>query len=200
MDTGWIMMSVEVPKWQSILEGGEHGFWPQFYSGRLARTTATASTTIWKSTMNETYAFRALLEQDDGTTGTYVTIPFDVSAVLGTRARIAVRGTVNAIPFRGSIVPMGGGAFALGVNRDLRGRARAEAGDEVEVVLECDLEPRMVIPPPDLLAALSQHPSAEAAWNKLSYSHRKEIAEAIEAAKKPETRIRRVERAIAELL
>ena len=149
--------------------------------------------------MNETHAFRATLEQDDRTTGTYVIIPFDVPATFGGRARVPVRGTLNATPFRGSIVPMGSGLYALGVNRELRSQAEARAGDEVAIELARDDEPRLVTPPADLTQALAESETAQAAWNKLSYSHRKDMVDAIQAAKKPETRARRVARAIAEL-
>ena len=61
-------------------------------------------------------------------------------------------------------------------------------------------EPRTVNPPADLARALKANREAQAAWDKLSYTHKKEYAGAVEEAKKPETRQRRVERAVAELV
>ena len=63
--------------------------------------------------------FRAKLEQDDSSTATAVTIPFDVEKTFGTRARVPVRGTINGFPFRTSIFPMGG-CHLMVVNRQLR--------------------------------------------------------------------------------
>jgi hypothetical protein len=149
--------------------------------------------------MKGTLSFKALLEPDDTTTATFVTIPFDVPEVFGTRARVPVRGTINGFPFRSSLFPMGG-RFLLIVNRALREGARVHAGDLVDVDLERDIEPRVIEPPPDLAEALRTNPAAKAAWEKLSYSHRKEYALAIEDAKKPDTRARRVAKAIQEML
>jgi uncharacterized protein YdeI (YjbR/CyaY-like superfamily) len=62
--------------------------------------------------------------------------------------------------------------------------------------MEKDDEPRAIATPPDLLKALSARKSAKAAWDKLSYTHRKEYINAIEEAKKPETRARRIAKAV----
>jgi hypothetical protein len=53
--------------------------------------------------------------------------------------------------------------------------------------------------PPDLAAALAASPAAQAAWAGLSPSHRRAHVEAVEEAKKPETRARRIAKAVAEL-
>jgi uncharacterized protein YdeI (YjbR/CyaY-like superfamily) len=92
-----------------------------------------------------------------------------------------------------------GGKFMLAVNKELRAGARAAGGDTVSVTLERDDEPRIITPPADLARALRANPAAEAAWDKLSYTHQKEHARAVEDAKRPETRTRRIEKAIADL-
>jgi uncharacterized protein YdeI (YjbR/CyaY-like superfamily) len=69
----------------------------------------------------------------------------------------------------------------------------------VSVVMERDDEPRVVTPPVDFARALKANKAALAAWERLSYTHRKEYAKAIEEAKKPETRARRLEKAITAL-
>lgn len=58
---------------------------------------------------------------------------------------------------------------------------------------------RTITAPPDLARALDANAAARAAWDRLSPSHRREHVEAIEEAKKPETRARRVAGAIAML-
>jgi uncharacterized protein YdeI (YjbR/CyaY-like superfamily) len=87
----------------------------------------------------------------------------------------------------------------MAVNKAMREGAKARAGEVVEVVMEPDDEPRVITPPEDFMRALKANKRAEARWEKLSYTHRKEYVKAIEEAKKPETRLRRIERAVDEL-
>lgn len=144
--------------------------------------------------------FRVVLEKDPDSTATGITIPFDVQKTFGTRARVPVCGTINGFPFRSSIFPMGkDGCHMMAVNRSMREGAKAQAGDLVSLVMERDDEPRIVTPPADLARALKANKAALAAWERLSYTHRKEHAKAIEEAKKPETRARRIEKTIAAL-
>jgi hypothetical protein len=143
-----------------------------------------------------TKRFKVLLEADpDGSRATGITIPFDVQKEYGTRARVPVRGTLNGAPFRSSIVPMGGRHMMV-VPKKLRDAAGVGAGETVTVVMERDTEPRVVTPPADLAAALDADEAAKAAWAKLSYTHQKEHVLAIEEAKKPETRARRLARTL----
>lgn len=144
--------------------------------------------------------FRVVLEKDPDSTATGITIPFDAQKTFGTRARVPVRGTINGFAFRSSIFPMGkDGCHVMAVNRGMREGAKAKAGDLINVVMERDDEPRVVTPPEDFARALKANKAALAAWERLSYTHRKEYAQAIEEAKKPETRARRIEKAIAML-
>jgi Bacteriocin-protection, YdeI or OmpD-Associated/Domain of unknown function (DUF1905) len=140
--------------------------------------------------------FKVKLERYQDTQILHVYLPFDVFEAFGTRARMAVKGEIKGFPFRSSIFPMGGGKFYMVVNREMREGAKVKAGETVEFVMEKDDEPRAIATPPDLLKALSARKSAKAAWDKLSYTHRKEYINAIEEAKKPETRARRIARAI----
>jgi uncharacterized protein YdeI (YjbR/CyaY-like superfamily) len=54
-------------------------------------------------------------------------------------------------------------------------------------------------PPADFIKALKAAPLAWEQWRELSYSHQREHVAAIEDAKKPETRARRIEGAIRQL-
>src|ERR1700729_1735226 len=85
-----------------------------------------------------------------------------------------------------------GGEFLVGMNKEVRAGAGAEAGDTVEVAIELDTAPREVEIPEALASALANAPEALTAFEALSFTHRKEYARAIEDAKKPETRDRRV--------
>ena len=149
--------------------------------------------------MATTKRFRAVLEKDTDSSATAIAIPFDVEKAYGSRGRVPVRGTLNGFAFRSSVFPMGGGCHWLVVNRDMREGAKIKAGEMISVMMERDDEPRVITPPKDFARALAANKDALAAWDKLSYTHRKEYAKAIEEAKKPETRARRIEKAIAAL-
>jgi len=130
-------------------------------------------------------------------TGLVIEIPFDVKSTFGS-GRPAVRGTVNGFPVRTTLMPMGG-RHLLGLNRETREGAGIAAGDRVTVALELDDEPRVVEVPSDLAVALDAAPDARDFFDRLSYTHRREYAEWIAAAKLEETRRSRVERAVAML-
>jgi hypothetical protein len=146
-----------------------------------------------------TKRFRVLLEKDENSEATGICVPFDVPKVFGTRARVPVRGTINGFPYRSSIFPMGEGRHYMVVNKNVRAGAKAKGGEIVSIVMERDDEPRIITPPEDFARALKSNKEARATWEKLSYTHQKEHALAIEEAKKPETRVRRIEKAIAQL-
>jgi uncharacterized protein YdeI (YjbR/CyaY-like superfamily) len=91
------------------------------------------------------------------------------------------------------------GRYLLGLSAVNRQAAGVVTGDEVEVDVELDTEPRVVAEPADFTRALDADPVARAAYDRLSYSRKREQVLAIESAKKPETRIRRIEKALAML-
>jgi hypothetical protein len=148
--------------------------------------------------MMATKRFRVLLEKHENSEATGITIPFDVEKTYGTRSRVPVRGTINGFPYRGTIFPLGG-KYIFVVNRELRANAKVKGGEMISMEMERDDEPRIITPPPDLARALRANRAAQAAWDKLSYTHKKEHARAVEDAKRPETRVRRIEKAIAQL-
>jgi hypothetical protein len=140
-----------------------------------------------------TKRFRVLLEKDPaGSVATGIQVPFDVHKVFGTRARVPVRGTINGCPYRSSIFPMGEGKHFMVVNGKVRAATNLKGGETISVTMERDEEPRVVTPPADFARALKANKQARTTWDGLSYTHRKEYAQWIEDAKKPETRVRRI--------
>jgi Bacteriocin-protection, YdeI or OmpD-Associated/Domain of unknown function (DUF1905) len=140
--------------------------------------------------------FTAILGGEEGERPV-VEVPFDVKERFG-RARAPVRGTVDGADFR-TTVAVYGGRYYVGFNKELRDRAGIAIGDEVEVALEVDREPRTVEVPPPLTAALEKDSEAKAAFDGLSYTHRNEYARWIAEAKRDETRDRRARKAVAML-
>jgi hypothetical protein len=126
--------------------------------------------------------------------GTFVEVPLDVPAVFG-RVRAPVRVTINGWTWRSTVMRYGE-RYYLPMNAHNRAGAGVAAGDRVEVLLDLDTEPRDAPVPADLADALAAAGLRDA-WDACSYSHRREWVEAIESAKRPETRRRRVGRAVA---
>jgi uncharacterized protein YdeI (YjbR/CyaY-like superfamily) len=88
-----------------------------------------------------------------------------------------------------------GGVDYIGLNREVRDAARLSAGDKVVVHIEADTETREVEVPPELAKLLADDTVARNAFDKLSYTHRKEYAGWIAEAKREDTRERRLARA-----
>ncbi|MGD0461577.1 MAG: YdeI/OmpD-associated family protein [Tepidisphaeraceae bacterium] len=130
--------------------------------------------------------------------GLFVDVPFDVKKEFG-KARAPVKVSINGYTYR-STISVYGGKYYLPVRRERREAAGAKVGDIVEVRIEPDTEIRRVDPPTALLAALSRNGAAKARWGKLSYSHKKEHVHSILQAKKPETRARRIQKILENLI
>jgi hypothetical protein len=139
--------------------------------------------------------FKVKLEAKEGSSVAWLNAPFDVEKLFGTRARVPVRGTINGFPFRTSLMPMGG-CHGMAVNKTMRDGAGVEAGDTVSIVIERDRAERVVEVPPLLRKELAKSKTAQTNWQKLSYSHQKEIALSIREAKQEETRVRRLAKAM----
>lgn len=138
--------------------------------------------------------FRSVVELG-GRTATGIPVPPEVVARLGAGRRPAVRVHVGGYGYRSTVGVMGG-RFLVPLSADHRSRAGVAAGDEVDVTLELDTEPREVTVPDDLGAALGAPPGARQAFDALSYSQRRSLVQGIEDAKTAATRQRRVAKAV----
>jgi Bacteriocin-protection, YdeI or OmpD-Associated/Domain of unknown function (DUF1905) len=138
--------------------------------------------------------FRTTILQN-GKTATGIEVPAEVMAALGPSRRPPVRVTINGHTYRTTVATMGG-APMFGVSAVVRDAAGVAGGDEVDVDIELDTEPRVVSVPDDLTAALDAEPQAGRFFEALSYSHKSAYVQWIESAKKEDTRRRRVEEAV----
>ena len=139
--------------------------------------------------------FRAKIDGKEAGVVAAITPPVDVPEFFGTRARVPIRGTINGYAFRSSLMPMGG-CHMMPVNRALCEGAGVAPGDIVDVVMERDEAERTVEAPALLKKALAKNKNAQANWEKLSFTHKKEMAQAILGAKQEETRARRLEKIV----
>jgi hypothetical protein len=115
------------------------------------------------------------------------------------RRRVPVVGTLNGFPIRTSVFPTEDGRHFMLVNRAMQKGAGVGVGERVRVILQVDLAPRRLKVPPDVRQALAESKLAQAAFDKLSFSRRKEHLDYIAEAKRPDTRARRIEQTIQRL-
>ena len=134
----------------------------------------------------------------EGRTATGLPVPPEVVDALGAGRKPPVRVTIGGHTYRSTVAPRGG-LYLIPLSAQNRAGAGVAAGDEVEVDIELDDAPREVSVPGDFSAALDGDPAARQAFDGLAYSHRLRHVLAIEDAKTPETRTRRIEKAVAAL-
>lgn len=134
--------------------------------------------------------FSAVL-QLNGRTATGIRVPAEVLTAVGGGKRPKLRVTVRGYTYRTTVGSVNGVAM-LPVSADVRQAAGITAGDELDVTVEPDAEPREVPLPADLVAALDEHPEARQFYDSLSYSRQLAYVTWIEDAKRTETRSRRV--------
>ena len=146
--------------------------------------------------MAEKQTFETLLEKHESSDATGITIPFDVEKVFGAK-RVPVKVSINGAENRSTIMRMDG-KYMMVVPKKFRDAAGIKAGEIIRVEMEKDTEPRVVEVPEDLSKALKIS-NLQDVWEKLSYTHQKEYAQAIKKAKREETRERRIEKTIEHL-
>jgi len=141
--------------------------------------------------------FQATVELG-GKTATGIQVPAEVVTGLGSHRRPSVRVTVGGHTYRTTVAPMGG-AYFVPLNAENRAAAGVAAGDQVDVDIELDTEPREVTVPADLAAALAGQSGAGEVFRALSYTRRKEHVRQVETAKAAATRERRIAKVLDSL-
>jgi hypothetical protein len=120
----------------------------------------------------EIQQFKAKLFKPDAVgSWTYVTVPFQATEVFESRARIPVKGTINGVPYRGSLIPHGDGRHYMVVNKTLQKNCGASNGELVELTMMFDDEERTVEIPGDLDIVLTLAPDTKKIFTELAYSH-----------------------------
>ncbi len=130
--------------------------------------------------------------------GAYVVVPFDVEGTFGSR-RPRVKATFDGVPYRGTLVRMGGSNHILPILKSIREQLGKQVGASVQVTVSLDTQPRTVLVPDDLAQAFEAAPDARDFFESLSYTHRKEYVRWIESAKRETTRSSRIERTVSML-
>jgi hypothetical protein len=143
------------------------------------------------------WEFETVLSRPPGVgTWTLALVPPAIAEETGIRARVRVKGTIDGVPFRCSLLPAGGGRHFVVVNREIRDRIGKVAGASVKVLMDVDTAPVVVAIPSDFAKALRGNKRAQKAFENMAPSHRKAYVQWIEGAKMPETRARRLKKAL----
>ena len=138
--------------------------------------------------------FRTTLVRGDGTTMGMI-VPPEIVEALGKGKRPPVKITINGFTYRNTVAVIDGD-FMVGVSAENRAGAGVAGGDEVDVDIELDTEPRVVTLPLDFAAALDAEPDARITFESLSPSNKGWHVLQVEGAKTDETRQRRIEKQV----
>lgn len=130
----------------------------------------------------------------NGKNATGFEVPEAMVTALGKGRKPPVTISIGNYQYRTTIGSMGG--RFMPVSAEVRKGAGVKAGDQVEVGIELDTQPREVAVPEDLASALDGEPEAKRRFESLSYSHKRQHVMAIDDAKTAETRKRRIDKAI----
>jgi len=151
--------------------------------------------------MSTQQSFEAVLEgTKDRIDAAYISIPFNVEKLYGTRGQVKVKATFDGYPYRGVLANMGIGGHILGVRKDIRLVIGKKVGDKINVTIERDTKERLVEVPIELQEILKRSPNAKSFYESLSFTNRKEYARWIISAKRPETKDRRLSETLTRLL
>ena len=140
-----------------------------------------------------------ILQEDIPGGGAWVEFPYSVEKLFGVKGRVPINASFDGIPYRGSLVKMGGNCHSVLILKKIREQIGKKKGDTINVTIELDDQPRVIELAVDAQRALKKNAAAYSAWKKLSYSHQREFHLWLEGAKKPETRIRRLTKIIQDL-
>ena len=122
-------------------------------------------------------------------------VPGEVVESLGGGKRTRVAVTLNGHAWSTRIAILRG-RHLIGLSNANRAAAGVAIGDRVEVTVVLDDTPMTVEEPEDFAAALAAEPAALAAYQRLTVSQRRQHVRVIEGAKQPETRLRRIAKAV----
>jgi hypothetical protein len=144
-------------------------------------------------------SFHAVVESARGG-GHVVEVSPDVADTLGAKHRTRVRGTLDEAEYRSNLISMGG-RLVLGVHKATLKAAGRDTGDAVRVTMAIDAEPLPNDEVPEILArALKENARARRAWDSMPPSQRRRYVGFITEAKRDETRARRVEDSIGQMI
>ena len=131
-----------------------------------------------------------------GKTATGIKVPSEIVESFKAGKKPPVKVTINGYTYRSTIAVMGG-AFMVGISAENRKGAKVNGGDAIEVKIELDTEVRVVEVPEEFQKALNKNAAAKKNFEQLSNSKKKWLTMPITEAKTEETKVKRIDKAIA---
>ncbi len=142
----------------------------------------------------KTYKFRAKIEASNGG-GAYVLFPFDTEKEFAVRGKVPVKATLNGVPYAGSLMTCGSPHHMLAVSKAIREETGKRPGDMIDVEVWKDEAERSLEVPAFLLRRMREE-GLLPFFEGLSFTHRREYCRWVREAKKEETRLKRLEKAV----
>jgi len=142
--------------------------------------------------------FNTTVIKGDQKDTTGIEIPAEIIEAFGAGKKPPVKITLGDYSYRSTVAVMGG-RYLVSLNQANREAAGVKGGDQLDVTVELDTEPRTVEVPEDLAAALAAKPGAREAFDKASPSARKEFVRQVVEAKAQDTRERRIANIVAKM-
>ena len=146
--------------------------------------------------MANAITFNAKILQTGNNTG--IPVPDEIVDKLAAGKRPPVTVRLNGFTYRSTVAVMGG-QFLIPLSAERREKANVKGGDQLDITLTLDTEPREVELPDDFKEALNNAKKARTFFEGLSYSAKQRYVLPITQAKAEETRQRRIDKAIADL-
>jgi hypothetical protein len=130
----------------------------------------------------------------------FVDVPAAVSKELARDVtNLPVRGTVEGVPLRTTLVSRRNGCHRVAIHGDIRKKLRVDTGAIVEIALQRDEESREPVLPPALIVAFRQSPRAQSVFKGMTTALRRQIVRNITAVKSQEALERRVGKVVTRL-
>jgi hypothetical protein len=130
----------------------------------------------------------------------FVDVPADISRALANGTpHVAVKGEVEGLPFRSTLVSRGQGCYRLAIHGDIRKKLRVDTGAAVEIAIERDEESREPLLPPALVLALRNSPKAQRAFRQMTTALRRQIVRYLTSVRQRTTLERRVAKFVRRL-
>ena len=146
------------------------------------------------------YKFKAVIIKHETLDSGFIEFPYDVQKEFGRKGQVKVKAYFDGFEYRGSLVKMGHHCHVIVLNKKVREAIGKAPGEKVDVVIFEDIEERTVDLSADLETAMKGFPTARTFFDSLSFTHKKEYVEWVTSAKKPETRMARIDKCIEMLL
>jgi len=147
-----------------------------------------------------TATLKQFADQGEKTGWTYIEIPIDVAQALkpGNKRSFRVRGKLDDYKITGiALLPMGGGAFIMAINAEMRKGMGKRKGAMIKVKLEEDKKAFQFNK--DFMECMADDPAATEFFKSLTGSHQRYFSKWIDSAKTAETKTKRIAWAITAL-